>query len=1067
MLVALKKRLAPIDYAIEQKVIIEYSKLKKQDKGETVEAFLSSWEEVYGRALKLNLPEVQGVRPLFDFTQAIRSIDSGFASSQDFFIHQELRQGRTPDLYALIEDFRNTYRRTEAVKPTRSHSAFSTVKNQDGDQNGKQNTQPTQSAQGGQNNTKKCLCGLNHRFRECYHLNPRLRPNGWVCKQDTIDRINQKLDQPNNTAFKAQVILYGYDKATGQPTSQSTSQSTTESLNQQTSYKGISPQDDASNERHVAAYTTLYRTEHSAWSQSTHNLLAERWTLDGGSDVHVCNSASRNHFQVTRKAHPNDTLNAGKTTYQIEAWGTTLLNVETLNGDSQIRLLNVALCPGYMTNLVSMGILNAKGAHWSSERPDRLYETTGKTVCNLEKIGLHWVIKEPRPKAHAGYGTKKSAITPVAELTKWELHQALGHPGPKIIDKIPGAVQGLRIKPDSAPAPSTIDCDTCSRTKATEIVSRRTTVEDPTNGKPFDRVCWDMIQLEPAFNGDKWVSHFYCTDHLFHLVYTHARKSEAPEIMETAIALIKNSFGYDIRFIRLDGETALGTEYSNLVSSKGIKSERTAPDTPAQNGASERAGRTLTTKARSMIIGANLPTNLWPEAYKAAGYLANRTVVDKLDWKTPFESVKGYQPNYSHLHVFGCKAYALDHHIPRSRKLDPRAHVGYLVGYDSTNIFRIWIPTKGKVIRTRDVTFDHKSLYNPYDIDAASALRVAESQVQLIELPEAQSAGGVMQEDDEVFDTIIVDVPLSINPTNQRSDTTNQNTQKAISQQSQDESPKSTNLPTHLPTPDQTPDPSTDQNEGTEDCTAQAEPLAQEQIAEASSNTAIRRNEISGAFSEANIITGPRSRRRKAYVTALQNTNSLSGYYSAFASAYTTQSNTTRLHRDTLPPEPKSWKEMITHPQAQGFRQAADKEFNTLKAKKAFQYVKRDEFDVDPLPLTWVFKYKFDIEGHLVKYKARLCARGDLQTTNQDTYAATLAAQTFRAMMAITATYDLDIRQYDAVNAFVNADLIQPVLCRCPEGYEVPGQRHTEFVRQLGMVDIKDRIKGLNSFSIA
>lgn len=39
--------------------------------------------------------------------------------------------------------------------------------------------------------------------------------------------------------------------------------------------------------------------------------------------------------------------------------------------------------------------------------------------------------------------------------------------------------------------------------------------------------------------------------------------------------------------------------------------------------------------------------------------------------------------------------------------------IGYLVGYEGTNIFRIWIPQKRKVIRTRDVTFNEEKLYDP------------------------------------------------------------------------------------------------------------------------------------------------------------------------------------------------------------------------------------------------------------------------------------------------------------------------------------------------------------------
>ena len=36
----------------------------------------------------------------------------------------------------------------------------------------------------------------------------------------------------------------------------------------------------------------------------------------------------------------------------------------------------------------------------------------------------------------------------------------------------------------------------------------------------------------------------------------------------------------------------------------------------------------------------------------------------------------------------------------------------YLVGYDSTNIFRIWIPHQGKVISTRDVIFDENTFFD-------------------------------------------------------------------------------------------------------------------------------------------------------------------------------------------------------------------------------------------------------------------------------------------------------------------------------------------------------------------
>ena len=46
-------------------------------------------------------------------------------------------------------------------------------------------------------------------------------------------------------------------------------------------------------------------------------------------------------------------------------------------------------------------------------------------------------------------------------------------------------------------------------------------------------------------------------------------------------------------------------------------------------------------------------------------------------------------------------------------KVLPRAHIGYLVGYEASNIYRIWVPVLKRVIRTRNVRFDEDIVYSP------------------------------------------------------------------------------------------------------------------------------------------------------------------------------------------------------------------------------------------------------------------------------------------------------------------------------------------------------------------
>ncbi len=78
-----------------------------------------------------------------------------------------------------------------------------------------------------------------------------------------------------------------------------------------------------------------------------------------------------------------------------------------------------------------------------------------------------------------------------------------------------------------------------------------------------------------------------------------------------------------------------------------------------------------------------------------------------------------------------------------------------------------------------------------------------------------------------------------------------------------------------------------------------------------------------------------------------------------------------------------------------------------------------------------MFKYKFDIDDYLKKFKTRLCVRDDLQSIDQNIYAITLIAKTFRALMTISIAFDLKIWQYDAINAFINNEIDEELYSEC------------------------------------
>jgi hypothetical protein len=154
---------------------------------------------------------------------------------------------------------------------------------------------------------------------------------------------------------------------------------------------------------------------------------------------------------------------------------------------------------------------------------------------------------------------------------------------------------------------------------------------------------------------------------------------------------------------------------------------------------------------------------------------------------------------------------------------------------------------------------------------------------------------------------------------------------------------------------------------------------------------------------------------------------------------------TRHIHQNELPPKPNHWKELENHMFGAAFKADCVLELSNLEARKCWRVVPSVPAEQTmPLPLKWVFTYKTDADGYLTRCRSRIVVRGDMQeeSTIMSTYAATLAARSFRIGCAIAAHFDLEMKQFDVVNAFVNAVRNSegpPVICKLPPGFERPG----------------------------
>jgi hypothetical protein len=1041
------------------------------------EDWAETYRLAYNRAIKMKLPEVQEFLPHKDLIYAIKSLDSGYAGNlQREVLKAEKLYTDTSEipedlqLSALLSEFLQCSREAPSNKPGLQAGAFATTLNDE----------PSPY-----NNIRLCICGGPHPWGKCEYIDPTLRSAGFVLdpekakkvedfeRKDTKGRLpkirernrkrkqlrrQRKTPSQSNNAADSELALDAGDQ---QPNNQPYSVHAVHlacSINQ-----GLQE-----------AFQAAYPLQHS-------------WIMDPGADVHVCNDPTE--FQWKKPASPDDYLFAGTVRVSIQAWGEVTIPVSTPKGPSKTTLKNVALIPSFFTNLVSLSRLTSSNIHFDSGK-NVLYKAIGDSlsqredVVNLTKLNGHWLLlHRPTPpiqgalQAYAAHHHRPQySAQPLKDrlLTPHQLHLLMGHPSAEAIQKLPANVAGLQ-PPTSFPAPGTQDCHECLQTKGQRKVSRRLGHELGAS-KPFETVAVDIIQLDvTAYNGTRWLFHAIDLYTKFHIVYL-LRRRDLPTLLVAFRSLdttVQRQFNTKIAFIIADDERGYGvTEESarHYCLEQGIKIQLRAPHVEEQNGGAERSGRTLIARSRSMRITANLPLPLCSEVYMAAAYLLNRTPTRSLNWRTPFELAFNKRPSVAHLRIYGCRAYALRQQIPRGDKLSARSLVGYLVGYDSTNIYRVWIPSlkskahQGKVIRVRDVTFKEDRFYTQSDpTDPLLHQTELELFAETFHIPDSDSSEASSDSEMELEE----EQPQGSRQTAPNQGETSlskdpealqQPTPAATGSPTGSQSPQQISGPTEpIPTAEQLVEPTapTVPHSPTAEATAQRQntPIQRRQRSDTvtnsqqrlDTNTAQRRELIDGGLRESHILPQNATRSRKP-----SQKRSGAYYVNAYRGAYVAAAihgNKTRYHYTNLPTEPRNYREAmkLPYPHKQGFMQAMRKEVATVKRKGTYDLIQYSDLNQnDPttevLPLIWVFKYKLDSTSHLTKYKARICVRGDLQNTLEDTYAATLAARVFRALMAIAAYFNLEIRQYDAVNAFTNAYLNSPVYCFLPEGFSSPNK---------------------------
>jgi hypothetical protein len=149
--------------------------------------------------------------------------------------------------------------------------------------------------------------------------------------------------------------------------------------------------------------------------------------------------------------------------------------------------------------------------------------------------------------------------------------------------------------------------------------------------------------------------------------------------------------------------------------------------------------------------------------------------------------------------------------------------------------------------------------------------------------------------------------------------------------------------------------------------------------------------------------------------------------------------------------DPKTLKEAMRSPDWPEWEKAVNAELMTLEQMGTWELADAPE-NRKPITNKWVFVKKYNKEGDLQKYKARLVARGFSQIPGMDydqTFAPVVRLETIRAILALAIENDWEIQQMDVKGTYLNGDLKEEIYMNQPEGFDDGTSRLCRLIKTL------------------
>jgi hypothetical protein len=607
--------------------------------------------------------------------------------------------------------------------------------------------------------------------------------------------------------------------------------------------------------------------------------------------------------------------------------------------------------------------------------------------------------------------------TKYPNLDTW--HRRLGHTNIQSIEDMvrKDLVKGMRVDMSSSPT----SCEHCILGK--QVKKAVPKIREGTKSSRVLGVVY--VDLTGPMDVKSAGGNLYCMDIIddcssFHWSIPLPSKDTAFLQLKAWQLSVEAETGQKVGIYRVDNGELKSKSMKEWLETCGIQQQFTAPYTSAHIGRVERLHRTIANKARAMRLQIDLPPNCWDEMMVTACYLSVRTPSRSARGHTPYELYYGHQPNLAHLREIGSRAFVLiqNHNNP---KIYARSVECVLVGYaPNAKAYRCYHRASHKIYTSYNVVFIESNDTMPHPLHPGLILGS--------DAPSEIPAPDVLPE----VEPIIPDEP--------------------------EPGPSEPHIPS-LPTALVPPQPARRSSRITVPSDKAASISGFDKVSSLSRAVeAVRESAERIHAHRTSARTQRTTPNNHAPIDPLPDLvdipdNPVDELLAAMDPLTADMCN---------PADPQSMAEALASPDAEQWKLTLIEEFNALKDLGVYKLVPRSTVPAGRKIMRGkaVFHQKTDEFGTIVRYKCRYVCRGFSAVYGQDytkTTSPTARMESFRVLLHLGASLDMDIQQIDVKTAFLYSILSNDEICYMeqPEGYREKGHEDWVWELQKGLYGMK------------